>query len=133
MRLFRLPEMQATTELVIGCILIMIVVLGFVLHGLWEKHRKRSTGAAGDAKSALLPYKTRPLLTDEEQRFYALLRPEAERAGLDLLAKVRIADFISVAPRTGAGPVETILCEDSIEACGFPVDRQTNARPASAH
>ena len=98
MRLFRLPEMQATTELVIGCILIMIVVLGFVLHGLWEKHRKRSTGAAGDAKSALLPYKTRPLLTDEEQRFYALLRPEAERAGLDLLAKVRIADFISVAP-----------------------------------
>lgn len=98
MRLFRLPELQATTELAIGLVLMAVVVLGFVLHGLWEKHRKRQTDDADGVESRLLPYKQRPLLMDEEQRFYALLRPEAERAGLQLFVKVRIADFISVDP-----------------------------------
>lgn len=98
MRLFRLPELQATTELAIGIALIVCVVLGFVLHGLWEKHRKRQIKDADSETNSLLPYRQKPLLTDEEQCFYARLLPKVEQAGMQLLVKVRMADFISVAP-----------------------------------
>ena len=42
------------------------------------------------------PYHKKPLLTDREYRFYGMLRPLVRGTGLDILAKIRLADLLEV-------------------------------------
>lgn len=76
-----------TAALIIAVFLLALFLFWFIRY----RHVPSDQENGGE-----FPYEPRPLLTDNEDRFYQALRPIADRCGLHLLAKVRVADFIGV-------------------------------------
>ena len=83
--------LSPATVAVVAVIAAAILLLFFI----WLLLGRR---AAGNADLSEYPYEPRPLLTSNEERFYQALRPIAERYGLHILSKVRLADFVGVRP-----------------------------------
>lgn len=74
-------------ETLVAIVAVLLIVFGF--YGIYRsKHSYKN--------NRFLPYRKKYLLTKNEWIFYKKLKPLADRYGLGIIAKIRLADLIEV-------------------------------------
>lgn len=76
------------TEKLAAAAAILLIILGFYCIYRSKKYSYKS--------NRFLPYRKKYLLTKNEWIFYKKLKPLADRCGLGIIAKIRLADLIEV-------------------------------------
>ncbi len=79
-------------------IYILLIAIGIALYAIYENFVNKNNQPENeiDIKDEKLPYQRKYLLTKNEYAFYKTLKEIAEKLGLTILAKVRLADLVDV-------------------------------------
>jgi len=124
--------------------LIVIVVLGACLLAGFKELSRRRGKVADESATERMPYAMKnSVLTKNEYALYQTLKPIAAEQGLDLLVKVRLADFLYVQKGTEkyqtwlnkitSKHIDFLLCDKNIKPLlAVELDDSTHDRPSRA-
>ncbi|MBR0140931.1 MAG: DUF2726 domain-containing protein [Ruminococcus sp.] len=74
----------------------VLLILGIIIYLALNSDKKEKKEKSSDITEM---YVSKPILTDREYKFYKRLKPTAEKYGLQIFTKVRLADLVEPKPK----------------------------------
>ena len=110
----------ATERILLLCIVVSVIVFIAAV--------KRNNQIAADL-AAKLPYRKRPLLTENEYSVYKILKETADKYGCTVSAKVRFTDLVEVSDEADKGEYKYFFERIKSEYIDFMLCKKENLYP----